>query len=1219
MAHSLQTLSLELDYADEAQAWSQQAALQRFAAERVPALLAAVLDEFDEPDQVWQLERLQLQLGELPADPADPRWDRGLQQALRDALAALRLDGAGSDAGAQAATRPPPEHPANRWTSRGQRQLALLQDWLQRGELAALSGAERRAMAPAELLQALLAGADAAELLRWLRDAPAAAWQRLAVACPPALQHRLAQAWADDARRRGAEAAPTAAEPPRAAARRSPAAARRPPWTPAWAGDAVTDRHRRASSQALAGAPTAASSAASSAAPTAASSAAFDSAAAVASSGVSAPALGGRPGDPPPAAEPTSPADWQPALRRLYGGRIAGLLPAWQRHLAALPAAQRPAAGLLELARALGLQALQLAQRLAAQGLRPDWQAALQSLVAAEAAAGSPLPPRALAGSPVLSRGIRPLARGIAPLPVTGLGGAMPEAGTDPVASAASDAASDANSDANSAANSAATSAASAASAASATAAPIDRAMAATAAASAGASRSRPGSAGWLREARERPLALAQTERAALRSEGLGGRPAAEQAQVLALLIAAHESPPVEADERAADVDADADADRRPESAFDAWWRRLRPWAWERPQAVADALRALLDPFPTRSARRRPAAANPRAGASPPPRGTGLPRPLQRLKRPGPSRRERRSGAAPRDEPSSAAAARSAAAAMRSGRAPVGAAARPAVAAPPVRRRHAAAPSPAQSMPQPQPLPLPRAASAMRRLVRLHPSADRLPGATAAGASALRTPRTEPPTATRQRLLQLLRRLGSLRHARRLLAPRPDAARGRRRERGRLVPGRRSRADARRSFAPAAMRPGSADAGGASAAPGHAQHTGAGSAVTPTATRSAGGAVDATPRRVAQAASAAVRGGLAARSAGDRPRRHRTALHRQGVHALHRVQDAWRQRLRRDLLARWAALQDTPSGPHDVALLLRGLALLLPGAQQATLQAALQWAAAAQRAGLPLPAPRLQVLPLLLLLRGPPPPAPRHGAAGLAPSPASLHEAAWSRLAPQLPAPRRSACREALFAALQRADSAPPATAGNAAAIAADASAPAPAADAGVSLRMVGNAGLVLCAHFLPRLWRRLGLLQADAQAFAAPAAAARAAQLLQTLASGSDEAPEHWLALNKLLCGLPLDALLPAPEPVGDAEREALDGLLRALIAHWQALGRTTVPGLRASFLMRQGSLRPRADDGWQLRVQPRSYDLLLDRLPWAFRTIRLPWMKELLHVDWR
>ncbi|HEY1396378.1 contractile injection system tape measure protein, partial [Roseateles sp.] len=162
----------------------------------------------------------------------------------------------------------------------------------------------------------------------------------------------------------------------------------------------------------------------------------------------------------------------------------------------------------------------------------------------------------------------------------------------------------------------------------------------------------------------------------------------------------------------------------------------------------------------------------------------------------------------------------------------------------------------------------------------------------------------------------------------------------------------------------------------------------------------------------------------------------------------------------------------------------------------------------------------------------------------------------------------------------------------------------------------VGNAGLVLVSPYLPRLFSMLGL--ADERAFTGPEAASRAALLLQALATGHAAAPESELVLNKLLCGLPLDAPLPRLIDLSDAEREAIDGLIGAVIQHWRILGTTSIDGLRGTFLRRAGHLE-RRDDAWQLSVEPGPFDMLIDQLPWGYATLRHPWMERVIHVDWR
>jgi hypothetical protein len=107
-------------------------------------------------------------------------------------------------------------------------------------------------------------------------------------------------------------------------------------------------------------------------------------------------------------------------------------------------------------------------------------------------------------------------------------------------------------------------------------------------------------------------------------------------------------------------------------------------------------------------------------------------------------------------------------------------------------------------------------------------------------------------------------------------------------------------------------------------------------------------------------------------------------------------------------------------------------------------------------------------------------------------------------------------------------------------------------------------------------------------------------------------------LTLNKLLCGVAPDTPVIGEVEITAEERLAIDGLLEAMIQHWKAIGKTSVAGLRESFLQREGRLS-HDDNGWRLRVQPRAFDMLLDRVPWGFATTKFAWMEEVIHVEWR
>ncbi len=163
----------------------------------------------------------------------------------------------------------------------------------------------------------------------------------------------------------------------------------------------------------------------------------------------------------------------------------------------------------------------------------------------------------------------------------------------------------------------------------------------------------------------------------------------------------------------------------------------------------------------------------------------------------------------------------------------------------------------------------------------------------------------------------------------------------------------------------------------------------------------------------------------------------------------------------------------------------------------------------------------------------------------------------------------------------------------------------------------VSNAGLVLAGPYIPMLLSRLELTR-DGR-FVDDAARERAVHLLQFLVDGETEpAAEARLSLNKLVCGLDFLTPIGRDFQIREPEQAMIESLLRTVIQRWVALGRTSVGGLRETFLQRQGALT-QEDEAWRLVVEPRAFDMLLDRIPWGYGTLKLPWMAQVLHVDWR
>jgi Contractile injection system tape measure protein len=164
----------------------------------------------------------------------------------------------------------------------------------------------------------------------------------------------------------------------------------------------------------------------------------------------------------------------------------------------------------------------------------------------------------------------------------------------------------------------------------------------------------------------------------------------------------------------------------------------------------------------------------------------------------------------------------------------------------------------------------------------------------------------------------------------------------------------------------------------------------------------------------------------------------------------------------------------------------------------------------------------------------------------------------------------------------------------------------------------IANAGLVILSPYLPRLFDMLGLMSEGA--FVNETALKKAILVSQFAVNGVDDIAEEETMLNKILCGAERLPLITNEIILGEHEKSIVDELLQSVIGHWAALGNTSIEGLRQSFLQREGRLLRREDDaGWDLLIEARPFDMLLDRLPWGFATVKYSWMQGMLHVEWR
>jgi hypothetical protein len=160
----------------------------------------------------------------------------------------------------------------------------------------------------------------------------------------------------------------------------------------------------------------------------------------------------------------------------------------------------------------------------------------------------------------------------------------------------------------------------------------------------------------------------------------------------------------------------------------------------------------------------------------------------------------------------------------------------------------------------------------------------------------------------------------------------------------------------------------------------------------------------------------------------------------------------------------------------------------------------------------------------------------------------------------------------------------------------------------------IDNAGMILLHPFLPRFFEGLGI--AEESRIIRPE---KALALLHYLTTGSTKTPEYELVLPKILCNIPLSTPILSEIEITSAETDEATALLDAVIKHWEALRNTSQDGLRGTFLLRPGKLSLKDDGDWLLQVEPRTFDILLDQLPWGITMVKLPWMEKMIWVEWR
>ena len=165
----------------------------------------------------------------------------------------------------------------------------------------------------------------------------------------------------------------------------------------------------------------------------------------------------------------------------------------------------------------------------------------------------------------------------------------------------------------------------------------------------------------------------------------------------------------------------------------------------------------------------------------------------------------------------------------------------------------------------------------------------------------------------------------------------------------------------------------------------------------------------------------------------------------------------------------------------------------------------------------------------------------------------------------------------------------------------------------------IPNAGLVILFPFLPMLFMRLNMLSQDRRSFNSNESKVRVIFILQHLMASEDrEYDEKDLFLNRLLINYPFNEPLPKRMELNQDELNTIDSLLEAAKTNWEKMRNTSMRGFQEAFLRRAGFIE-KTEREWVLTVEERAFDILLDSIPWSYKLVRLPWMENILKVNWR
>jgi Contractile injection system tape measure protein len=160
---------------------------------------------------------------------------------------------------------------------------------------------------------------------------------------------------------------------------------------------------------------------------------------------------------------------------------------------------------------------------------------------------------------------------------------------------------------------------------------------------------------------------------------------------------------------------------------------------------------------------------------------------------------------------------------------------------------------------------------------------------------------------------------------------------------------------------------------------------------------------------------------------------------------------------------------------------------------------------------------------------------------------------------------------------------------------------------------LVENAGLVILNPFLKHFFKGIGLLNEEN----ALTDKVLAAHVLHYVATGRERDFEQLMTFEKYLVGIDPFESIPREIAISDAIKAESENLLKAVRDNWKPLQSSSSASLRETFIQRHGKLIHESTNP-RLVIERKTVDVLMNQLNWTISIIRLPWLDEIIFVEW-